>query len=79
MKFMKMLKSTLLVVIAVSALDISSARADQPHMKRALEHLRAARAELERAEHNKGGWRAREISNVDKAIADTENGMRSAR
>lgn len=76
---MKTLKSTLFVIIAVSALNINSASADQPHMKRALEHLRAARAELERAEHNKGGWRLRAISNVDKAISDTENGMRSAR
>ena len=54
-------------------------RADQPRMRRALEHLRAARAELDRAEHNKGGWRARAIRNVDQAIADTENGMRAAR
>lgn len=79
MKFMKMLKSTLFVVIAVSALNISSARADQAHMRRALEHLRAARAELERAEHDKAGWRIRAISQVDKAIADTETGMRAGR
>ena len=78
-KFMKTLKSTLLIIIAVSALDIRSARADQPHMRRALEHLRAARSELARAEHNKGGWRARALNNVDRAIADTENGMRAAR
>jgi len=75
---MKLLKSTLFIIIAASALNLSSARADQPHMRRALEHLRAARSELARAEHNKGGWRARAVSNVDRAIADTENGIRSA-
>jgi hypothetical protein len=77
-KFMKTLKSTLIIIIAASAFNISFARADQPHMQRALQHLRAARAELERAEHNKGGWRVHAISSVDKAIADTENGMKSA-
>ena len=76
---MKTVKSAVLVVLAVSAFNISSAIADQPHMKRALEHLRAAKAELERAEHNKGGWRLRAIRNVDQAINDTQNGMKSAR
>jgi hypothetical protein len=76
---MKTLKTAVLVVMAVSAFNLSSASAaEQPHMRRALEHLRAARAELERAEHNKGGWRARAIRNVEQAINDTENGMKSA-
>lgn len=43
-------------------------------MDRALEHLRAARAELQEAENNKGGWRERAIQNVDRAITDTEKG-----
>lgn len=60
-------------------MGLNSARADQPHMRRALEHLRAARAELQSAEHNKGGWRERAVINVDKAIADTEKGMAFAR
>jgi hypothetical protein len=76
---MRTLKSTVLVVMAISALSMTSARADQPHMRRALEHLRAARAELAKAEHNKGGWRARAVRNVDQAIADTENGIKAAR
>jgi hypothetical protein len=45
----------------------------------ALHHLREARAHLERAEHNKGGWRIRAIENVDRAIRETENGMAVAR
>jgi DNA integrity scanning protein DisA with diadenylate cyclase activity len=51
----------------------------QPHMRNALEHLRAARAELRTAEHNKGGWRDRAIDAVNRAISDTEKGMAVAR
>jgi hypothetical protein len=47
---------------------------NQPNMAAALQHLRAARSWLERAEHNKGGWRARAIQTTDKAIAETERG-----
>jgi hypothetical protein len=48
-------------------------------VSRALENLRAARAELEVAEHNKGGWRIRAIENANRAIAETERGMSFAR
>jgi hypothetical protein len=71
---MKTLTTTIIALIAVSAFN-TTARADQPHMRRALEHLRAARAELQSAEHNKGGWRLRAIENTDRAIHETENGM----
>jgi hypothetical protein len=72
---MKMLNLAIVVITGVSAMSLSSMRADQPHMQRALEHLRAARAELGSAEHDKGGWRARAIKNVNQAIAETERGM----
>ena len=71
---MKTLTTTIIALMAVSAFNLT-ARADQPHMRRALEHLRAARAELSVAEHNKGGWRIRAIENTDRAIHETENGM----
>ena len=48
-------------------------------MHRALDHLRAARAELAVAELDKGGWRVRALANVDRAIADTERGIGFAR
>ena len=73
---MRTLKVGFVIVAAIAAMGLNSARADQPHMRRALEHLRAARAELQSAEHDKGGWRMRAIRNVDQAIADTERGMR---
>ena len=75
---MKTFTTTIIALTALSAFS-TAARADQPHMKRALEHLRAARAELQSAEHNKGGWRLRAIENTNRAIAETERGMAVAR
>jgi hypothetical protein len=71
---MKKFNTTIVILLSISVLGLSSAFARQPHMDRALERLRAARAELQMAEHNKGGWRERAIANVDRAIADTERG-----
>jgi hypothetical protein len=75
---MKTLRTTVIALVAISAFNMT-ARADQPHMRRALEHLRAARAELQSAEHDKGGWRVRAIENTDRAIRETERGMAFAR
>jgi hypothetical protein len=75
---MKTFKTMIIALIAVSAFNMT-ARADQPHMRRALENLRAARAELAVAEHDKGGWRVRAIENTDRAIHETERGMAFAR
>lgn len=76
---MKTFKTTMVILLSISALGLSSSFAGQPHMERALENLRAARAELQAAEHNKGGWRIRAIENVDRAIRETERGMAVAR
>jgi hypothetical protein len=73
---MKTLRVSFVVVVAIAAMGLNSVRADQPHMRRALELLRDARAELQSAEHDKGGWRVAAIRNVNQAIADTERGMR---
>jgi hypothetical protein len=50
--------------------------ADQPHMQAALTHLRAAKAELEHADADKGGHRTAAIRLVNDAIAQVEAGMR---
>ena len=76
---MKTISTTILGLMAISAFSLTTARAEQPHMRRALEHLRAARAELQAAEHNKGGWRLRAIEHTDRAIAETERGAAFAR
>jgi hypothetical protein len=47
---------------------------NQPNMMQALELLRHARVSLDKAEHNKGGWRVRAIQSTDAAIKETETG-----
>jgi hypothetical protein len=51
----------------------------QPHMQSALDHLTAARSELEAATPNKGGHREQAIELVDQAIRQVEMGMNYAR
>ena len=72
---MKTFRTTLVLVTLLSAMGFQSAWADQPNMRAALEHLRAARAALQRAEHNKGGHRGRAVEFVNRAIAETEAGI----
>jgi hypothetical protein len=43
-------------------------------MASALTTLRQARAALDRAEHNKGGWRVKAIEATNLAISETERG-----
>ena len=70
------LLSTLILFLTLTAGFIAGhAFADQPHMQAALEHLRAARAELDRADADKGGHRAKAITLVNDAIAQVERGM----
>ena len=52
---------------------------DQPNMAAALASLKSAKASLELAEHNKGGWRAAAITATNTAIAETERGCAFAR
>ena len=76
---MKTLRVGVVVAVVAGTLGLSHARADQLHMRAALEHLRAARDELRMAEHNKGGWRVRAVTNVERAITDVERGMAAGR
>jgi len=48
-------------------------------MEAALQHLRAALAELQAATPNKAGWRTRAIQSTKNAISETQNGMAAAR
>ena len=48
------------------------------NMHGALNDLRFARASLERAEHNKGGWRDRAIAHTNEAIGETERACAAA-
>jgi uncharacterized membrane-anchored protein YhcB (DUF1043 family) len=51
----------------------------QPHMRDALSLLQDARAELDRAEADKGGHRVAAIGKVDEAIAEVRAGMEFSR
>ena len=48
---------------------------DQPHMQAALDLLRQARTNLERATTDKGGYRKKAIDEVNKAIDETKKGI----
>src|SRR5881397_2862322 len=48
---------------------------DQPHMQAALDLLRNARSNLERATSDKGGYRKKAIDEVNKAIDETKKGI----
>lgn len=69
----------LMVVVLATGFVAGRATADQPHMNAALDHLRQARHSLERADADKGGHRDRAIELTDRAIHETEEGMRYAR
>jgi hypothetical protein len=47
---------------------------NQGNMQAALDHFKQARASLDKAEHNKGGWRDRAIQAADTAIRETNAG-----
>jgi hypothetical protein len=49
--------------------------ADQPHMQSALEHLRRAKGELELADRDKGGHRAKALDLTNDAIRQVERGI----
>ena len=49
--------------------------AAQPHMQNALAALQNARAELQVAEHNKGGHRVNAIRVVNDAIGEVQAGI----
>jgi hypothetical protein len=70
----------LLVIITLTGgYLVGCATGGQPHMNAALDELRAARSELQSAEDNKGGHRARAIGLVDDAIAEVQAGIEFAR
>ena len=49
---------------------------DQPHMQEALRHLQAAAEELQKAEHDKGGHRAKALELTQQAIQHVNEGIR---
>jgi len=76
LNFAHLLLAFALGIMATSGVLIQNAQAaNQPHMVNALDNLRAARHQLEIAEEDKGGHRARAIGIVDNAIAEVKAGI----
>ncbi|MBA3962923.1 MAG: hypothetical protein H0X40_13645 [Chthoniobacterales bacterium] len=74
-----MLKTSVVLLAAMIAMNLQAVRADQPRMQEALAHLREARAALAKAEHNKNGHRERAIELLNQTIAEVEAGISQAR
>ncbi len=68
-----------LTLILALGIVVGRATADQPHMQVALDHLRAAKGELEVAEHDKAGHRTKALDLVNKAITQVEMGIEAGR
>jgi hypothetical protein len=64
--------------IAAVAFGAGMAVAGQPHMRAALSDLMSARAELDTAEHNKGGHRVKAIELINSAIDEVQAGIDAA-
>jgi len=62
-------------VLLLAGFVAGRARADQPHMMAARDHLRLARAELQAADADKGGHRVKAIERVNEAIAEVDRGI----
>jgi len=77
---MKRVLVILLVTVAISAgFLVGRASADQPLMHSALDHLRAARADLDKAVADKGGHRVAALKLTNDAIAEVERGIQYER
>lgn len=63
---------TLVLAVGFIAGQLSAA---QPQMQSALRHLRAAKADLNRATSDKGGHRAKALDLVNEAINEVERGV----
>ena len=65
----------LLLILGAFGFLGGRAVADQPHMRVALDHLRAARGQLEVAASDKRGHRVRALRLVTDAIRQVEMGV----
>jgi acyl-CoA reductase-like NAD-dependent aldehyde dehydrogenase len=63
------------IALGMIAGSFAFAEERQPHMQAALEHLQKARAELQAAEHDKGGHREKALTLTDQAIKHVQEGM----
>lgn len=66
------------MALAVSMAASPDAMAEkQPHMNKALHHLKKAEVQLEKASHDKFGHRVKALKLVRQAIAEVKKGRRA--
>jgi len=76
MKLHRLVIALLVVAAIASGFVAGRASADQPRMQAAIEHLRLAKVELEKADHDKGGHRDKALRLTNDAIDECERGIR---
>ena len=74
---MKLKKSIVLALSMTVALLAGSAFAGQPHMQKALDLLQHAKAQLQKAAHNKDGHRVQAIKEINAAIREVKLGIKA--
>ena len=75
----RILAGCVLALIFLTGCIAGRVSANQPHMQAALEHLRMAKGELEKADEDKGGHRVKALRLTSDAIFQVEKGMEFAR
>jgi hypothetical protein len=71
----QIVKAIVILTVAGGAFAAGLAYAAQPHMEAALNALLTAQTELNVAEHNKGGHRAKALDLVERAIQQVRLGI----
>jgi hypothetical protein len=75
-KMWKVVGTMAAVMLLVMTFLVGRASAlPQPNMEAALGHLEQAKSALEKAEHNKGGFRVKAMEHVNQAIAAVREGI----
>ena len=72
--------SAAMIGVALLVMTFFAGRASavpQPNMEAALGHLEQAKTSLERAEHNKGGFRVKALDHVNQAIAAVRDAIQA--
>jgi hypothetical protein len=72
---MKRILATVVIAALLVGGTVGICAADEPHMRAALEHLREAREQLEKAVPNKGGHKEKAIELIDRAMGQVKEGI----
>jgi len=75
MKMGRKILAVVVVAVLVIGGTVGICTADEPHMRAALERLREAREQLEKAAPNKGGHREKAIELINHAIEQVQKGI----